>query len=92
MGQKVALITAGGSGMGAAIARTLAERDYRIAIVSSSGRGEALAMELGGVGVTGSSLKVADLELLVTRARETFGCIDMVVNSAIQAYSKVRID
>jgi NAD(P)-dependent dehydrogenase (short-subunit alcohol dehydrogenase family) len=82
MDKKVALITAGGSGMGAAIARRLAAEDYRVAILSSSGKGEALARELGGVGVTGSNREVADLERLVGRTMETYGHIDAVVNSA----------
>ena len=56
--EKVALIMGGGSGMGAAAARRLARDGYRIAILSSSGKGEALAKELGGVGVTGSNLAV----------------------------------
>ena len=68
--------------MGAAIARKLAELDYKVAILSSSGRGEALAKELGGVGVTGSNQKPADLKLLVDTAMESFGGIDAVVNSA----------
>ncbi|MYF06990.1 MAG: 3-oxoacyl-ACP reductase, partial [Rhodospirillaceae bacterium] len=42
---KVAVLTAAGSGMGAAAARRLAELGYRIAILSSSGKGEALAEE-----------------------------------------------
>jgi NAD(P)-dependent dehydrogenase (short-subunit alcohol dehydrogenase family) len=82
MPNKVALITAGGSGMGAAIARKLAELDYRIAILSSSGRGEALAAELGGVGVTGSNQSPTDLKRLVDMATENFGGVDAVVNSA----------
>ncbi len=53
MADKVVLITAAGSGMGAAIARKLAGLDYKVAILSSSGRGESLANELGGVGITG---------------------------------------
>lgn len=80
--QKTAIITAAGSGMGAAIARKLAETGYNIAILSSSGRGEALAEELGGLGVTGSNLEVADLERLVDETMETYGRIDAVVNSA----------
>ena len=48
MEDKVAIVTAAGSGMGAGIARELAGRGYRVAILSSSGRGEALAAELGG--------------------------------------------
>jgi NAD(P)-dependent dehydrogenase (short-subunit alcohol dehydrogenase family) len=82
MKNKVALVTAAGSGMGAAIARTLAHRGYSVAILSSSGRGEALANELGGIGITGSNLKVEDLEILVARAMDAFGRIDAVVNSA----------
>ena len=82
MEDKVALLTAAGSGMGAAVARRLAADGYRVAILSSSGRGEALARELGGVGVTGSNREVADLERLVDRAIEAYGHIDAVVNSA----------
>ena len=82
MAEKVALITAAGSGMGAAIARKLAEEDYRVGILSSSGRGEDLAKELGGVGVTGSNHNPADLKRLVDAAVNSFGGIDAVVNSA----------
>jgi NAD(P)-dependent dehydrogenase (short-subunit alcohol dehydrogenase family) len=82
MTAKVALVTAGGSGMGAAIARRLADLDYKIAILSSSGRGEALATELGGVGVTGSNQKPADIKRFVETAMDSFGGIDAVVNSA----------
>ncbi len=82
MNEKAALITAGGSGMGAAIARKLAAKDYQVAILSSSGKGEALAKELGGVGVTGSNRDVADLKRLVDVTMEAYGRIDCVVNSA----------
>jgi NAD(P)-dependent dehydrogenase (short-subunit alcohol dehydrogenase family) len=78
----VAIITAAGSGMGAAIARELARRGYAVAILSSSGKGEALAEELGGIGITGSNLVVADLERLVERTLLEFGRIDALVNSA----------
>ena len=81
MASKVAIITAAGSGMGAAIARPLADLDYKVAILSSSGRGESLAKELGGVGITGSNQNVEDLKRLVDTAN-SFGGIDAVVNSA----------
>lgn len=79
---KVALITAAGSGMGAACARRLAAEGWQVAILSSSGRGEALATELGGVGITGSNLNPGDLQRLVDAAMGRWGRIDAVVNSA----------
>ncbi|GAB5373554.1 MAG: SDR family oxidoreductase [Acuticoccus sp.] len=80
--KKVALVTAGGSGMGAAAARRLAADGYALAILSSSGKGEALAAELGGFGVTGSNLEPDDLARLVDGAVERWGRIDVLVNSA----------
>jgi NAD(P)-dependent dehydrogenase (short-subunit alcohol dehydrogenase family) len=82
MTEKVAVVTAGGSGMGAAAARQLAQDGFRIAILSSSGKGEALAAELGGVGVTGSNQSNDDLNRLVDQTVERWGRIDVLVNSA----------
>lgn len=79
---KVAVVTAGGSGMGAAVARRFAENGYRVAILSSSGKGEALASELGGVGITGSNQSNDDIHKLVDLTLESFGRIDVLVNSA----------
>jgi NAD(P)-dependent dehydrogenase (short-subunit alcohol dehydrogenase family) len=80
--EKVALVTAGGSGMGAAAAKRLASDGFRVAILSSSGKGEALARELGGVGVTGSNQSPDDLKRLVDTAFDRWGRIDVLVNSA----------
>ena len=80
--EKVAVVTAGGSGMGAAAARRLAAEGFRVAVLSSSGKGEALGKELGGVGVTGSNRSVEDLGRLVDLALERWGRIDALVNSA----------
>lgn len=80
--EKVALITAGGSGMGAAAARKLAADGFRVGILSSSGKGEALAKELGGFGVTGSNQSNDDLKRLTDGAMERHGRIDVLVNSA----------
>ncbi len=79
---KVALITAGGSGMGAAAARKLASEGYKVAILSSSGKGEALAAELGGLGVTGSNLSTDDIKRFVDLSLDRFGRVDVLVNSA----------
>jgi NAD(P)-dependent dehydrogenase (short-subunit alcohol dehydrogenase family) len=80
--EKVAVITAGGSGMGAAAARRLAADGFKVAVLSSSGKGEALARELGGIGVTGSNQSKEDLARLVDLAVSTWGRIDVLVNSA----------
>ena len=80
--QRVAIITAGGSGMGAGAARKLAADGHRVAILSSSGKGEALAAELGGIGVTGSNQSNDDLKRLVENTVDKWGRIDVLVNSA----------
>ncbi|ONG45687.1 3-oxoacyl-ACP reductase [Pseudoroseomonas deserti] len=80
--QKVAVVTAGGSGMGAACARKLAADGFRVAVLSSSGKGEALAQELGGIGVTGSNQSHDDLARLVETVVAQWGRIDVLVNSA----------
>ncbi len=80
--QKVAIITAGGSGMGAAAAKRLAADGFKVAILSSSGKGEALAAELGGFGVTGSNQSNDDLKRLVDGTMDRFGRVDVLVNSA----------
>ena len=80
--EKVALITAGGSGMGADAARKLADDGFKIGILSASGKGEALGSELGGFGVTGSNLDHEALNALVVGAKERWGRVDILVNSA----------
>ncbi|MBW9057400.1 SDR family oxidoreductase [Agrobacterium pusense] len=80
--EKVAVVTAGGSGMGAAVSKRLAADGYKLAILSSSGKGEALAKELGGIGVTGSNQSNEDLQRLTDLALERYGRIDVLVNSA----------
>jgi NAD(P)-dependent dehydrogenase (short-subunit alcohol dehydrogenase family) len=80
--QKVAVVTAGGSGMGAGVARKLAAEGYAVGILSSSGKGEALAGVLGGVGVTGSNQSNDDVLRLVDAVMARWGRIDVLVNSA----------
>lgn len=78
---KVAIVTAAGSGIGAACARELASRGYTVALMSPSGRARELAEELGGLGFTGSVTEEADLETLVSETLERYGRVDGVVNS-----------
>jgi len=68
--------------MGAAAARELARGGFRIAALSSSGKGEALARELGGLGVTGSNQSNEDLKRLVDETVQQWGRVDVLVNSA----------
>ena len=62
MSKQVALVVGGGSGIGADAVRKMAAEGWDVAVMSSSGKGEALGNELGGLGFTGSNLVVADLE------------------------------
>ncbi|KQS88052.1 MULTISPECIES: SDR family oxidoreductase [unclassified Rhizobium] len=80
--EKVAIVTAGGSGMGAESARRLAADGFKVAILSSSGKGEALAQELGGIGITGSNQSNDDLQRLVDATVKKWGRVDVLVNSA----------
>ncbi|SMG00597.1 SDR family oxidoreductase [Burkholderia singularis] len=79
--EKVALVTAAGKGMGAAIAKELASNGYRVALMSPSGSAEKLAAELGGIGMAGSVTDTADLDRLVHLTLERYGRIDAVVNN-----------
>lgn len=78
--KKAVLVVGGGSGIGADSARLLASRGYDVAVMSSSGKGEALGKELGGLGFTGSVLEPAELKGFVDAAMARFGRIDGVVN------------
>jgi NAD(P)-dependent dehydrogenase (short-subunit alcohol dehydrogenase family) len=80
--ERVAIVTAGGSGIGAAAARALAPDCFHVAVLSSSGKGEALGKELGGIGVTGSNQLIVDLRRLVDQTLDRWGRIDALVNSA----------
>ena len=59
---KVAILIAAGTGMGAESAKKLAADGFKISILSSSGKGESLAKELGGIGITGSNQSNKDLK------------------------------
>jgi len=79
---KVAMVVGGGSGMGAASARRLAADGWSVAVMSSSGKGEALGKELGGLGFTGSNQSNEDLARFVEATMAKWGRIDALVNGA----------
>ena len=77
----VALVTAASRGIGAACARVLAQRGWRLALLARSKDVRALAEELGAVAVEGSVSDPAALENLVRAARDAWGRVDAVVNN-----------
>lgn len=79
MTQKVAIITAAGQGIGAAVARELKESGYQLALMSNSGGAVKLAEELGDIATTGSVTNPDDLKALVNAAMQKYGRIDAVV-------------
>lgn len=80
MTNKVCLITGGGRGMGAAIAREMASRGYKLALMSPSQSCETLAAELGGVARRGVAQSRDDLQGIFDLAMSRFGRIDAVLN------------
>jgi NAD(P)-dependent dehydrogenase (short-subunit alcohol dehydrogenase family) len=80
--QPVAIVVAGGSGIGADAARKLAADGYQVGVMSASGKGEQLGNDLGGLGFTGSNLEAADLAAFIDAVMHKWGRIDGVVNGA----------
>lgn len=80
---KVAIITGGGSGIGAAASRLFAREGAKIVVTGR--RPEpiaAVAAEVGGVAVAGDTSDPAHVAEAVAAAVSTFGGIDVVVTSA----------
>lgn len=80
MTQKVCLVTGGGRGIGAAVAREMHARGYKLALMSPSDSCEALAKELGGVARRGMAQSADDLKGIVETAMSAYGRIDAVLN------------
>jgi meso-butanediol dehydrogenase / (S,S)-butanediol dehydrogenase / diacetyl reductase len=80
---RAALVTGGGSGIGAAVARRLTAAGMRVCV---SGRRreplEALAREIGGLAVCADTGDAAAVERTVGAAVGTFGRLDVLVCSA----------
>jgi 3-hydroxybutyrate dehydrogenase len=81
---RVALVTGGASGIGRAIARELAGRGARVAIVDLDGSAaEAVAAELAGaVGLRCDVSDPAACEAIVAHVRRDLGPVDILVNDA----------
>ncbi|RSY88662.1 SDR family NAD(P)-dependent oxidoreductase [Sphingomonas koreensis] len=81
-----AIVTGGGTGIGAAVVRRLAERGVRCAINYASSRdaAEALAAEIGNgsIAVKADIADDAQCRALAAAALEAFGRIDLLVNNS----------
>jgi len=78
---KVAVVTAAGSGIGEACARKLNDEGYTPVLLSNSGGAVKVANDLGGDGFEGSVTDPDDLAALVETTHERYGRIDAVVNN-----------
>ncbi|KAF0222251.1 MAG: short-chain dehydrogenase/reductase SDR [bacterium] len=86
---KVALVTGGSRGIGAAIARSLAQDGANVAIsyTSSANKAQELVSELESKGVRAVAFQAdqansAQVEGLVNKVAEHFGRLDILVNNA----------
>ncbi len=86
---KIAVVTGGNSGIGAAIVRAFAQQGASVVIdyVAHAEATEALIQEvaaLGGqaIGVQADVSRVADLQKLIDSAVQRFGRLDILVNNA----------
>lgn len=81
---KVALVTGGSRGIGAAVSRELAGAGARVAINyrAVAAPAEALASELGGVAVQADVASAAEAVSLVDRAEQELGPVDVLVANA----------
>lgn len=77
----VAIVTAASMGIGEALARGLAARGFRLALMARSEPILALGTDLGGIAMQGSVTEAKDLEALVELALSRYGRIDGVVNN-----------
>jgi NAD(P)-dependent dehydrogenase (short-subunit alcohol dehydrogenase family) len=79
----VALVTGGGRGIGAGIARRLAAAGMRVAVSARSREQvEAVAAEIGGLGLVADVSKREDVERAVQEVEASLGGVDLLVANA----------
>jgi 3-oxoacyl-[acyl-carrier protein] reductase len=80
---KVAVVTGGGSGFGAAICRRFVEEGAKVVVVDCRREGgDAVAREIGAMFVEADVASEADARRMIATAVECFGRLDILVNNA----------
>jgi 3-oxoacyl-[acyl-carrier protein] reductase len=81
---KVALVTGGSRGIGAAISRELADAGARVAVNYRAGQeaAETIAGEISGLAVQADVSSADEVQSLVERVESEFGDLDILVNNA----------
>jgi 3-oxoacyl-[acyl-carrier protein] reductase len=81
---KVALVTGGSRGIGAAISRELGSAGARVAVNYRSGKeaAEEIASEIGGIALAANVGDPAEAKELIERVESELGDIDVLVNNA----------
>ena len=79
MKEKTCLVIGGGRGMGAATAREMHKRGYRLSLMSPSESCEQLAKDLKAVALRGKAENKENLKSIVNFTMEQYGRIDSVL-------------
>ena len=83
MRDRVALVSGGGTGIGAAAARRLAASGARVVVMGRRSEPvEAVGAEIDGLACVGDAAEPADAERAVAAAVETYGGLDVLVANA----------
>ena len=88
---RVALVTGGGRGIGAGIARELAAAGMRVAVSARSrGQVEETASSVGGVPLIADVSRPEDVERMVAETEHALGPVDLLVANAGTSISEQR--
>ena len=79
MAEKTCLVIGGGRGMGAATAKEMQKRGYKISLMSPSDSCEQLAEELNGIALRGKAEVSENLKSIIDFTMEKYGRIDSVL-------------
>ena len=79
MAEKTCLVIGGGRGMGAATAKEMQKRGYKLSLMSPSNSCEELAEELNGIALRGKAEVPENLKSIIDFTMEKYGRIDSVL-------------